>query len=245
MPEAREVHVVREEDLRALPEPIQKYLRVTGSVGQPLVRSFKATWKGHIRGSATEAWMPFDAEQYSFYGAEPSRLFFMEATMKHLPVAIFHRFEGEAATFRVRLLAAFPIVDAKGPEMNTSETVTLFNDLCILAPSMLIDPSIRWEPIDAHSARAHYTRGKETITAVLKLNDAGELVDFVSDDRFAASPDGKAFTKLRWTTPVRDYHSFGPRRAPAFGEARWEPATGAFAYVELELQDIQYNLARP
>ncbi len=237
--------VVGEDDLRGLPEPVQKYLRVTGSVGQPRVQSFKATWKGRIRASATDAWMPFEAEQYNFDGREPSRLFFMDATMKHLPVSIFHRFVGASATFRVRLLSAFTVVDAKGPEMNRSETVTLLNDACLLAPSMLLDGSTQWESIDAHAARAHFTRGAETITAELRFDDAGQLVDFVSDDRSAASSDGRSFVLQRWTTPVRDYRSFGARRVPAFGQARWEPASGGFVYIELELRDIAFNVALP
>jgi hypothetical protein len=31
------------------------------------------------------------------------------------------------------------------------------------------------------------------------------LADFVSDDRLAASPDGKVFTRKRWSTPILDY----------------------------------------
>ena len=47
---------------------------------------------------------------------------------------------------------------------------------------------------------------------------------------------------LRWTTPVRDYRSFGPRKVMTFGEARWEPTTGSFAYGEFQLQDIEYDV---
>jgi hypothetical protein len=235
--------VVREEELLALPEPVRKYLRVTGTVGQPRVHDFKAIWKGRIRGAATEEWMVFDAEQLNVLGPESSRLFFMDATMKHLPVSIFHRFVGKNATFRVRLLSAFTMVDAKGPEMDRSETVTLFNDACFLAPSSLLEPSVRWESIDPRSARAHYTRGAQTISAELRFDDAGELVDFVSDDRFAASPDGKSFALKRWSTPLKNYRAFGARRVPTFGEARWDDPKGAFTYIELSLVSIVYDVA--
>jgi len=81
--------------------------------------------------------MEFHAEQYNFYLGIPSRLFFMDATMKGLPVDVFHRFVGSAATFRVRLLSLITMVSAKGPVMDRGETVTLFNDMCVLAPSLL------------------------------------------------------------------------------------------------------------
>jgi len=234
---------VTEADLERLPAPVQRYVRLSGAVGQPQVTDFRATWNGRIRGGVSEPWMVFRAEQYNFFAAPPARLFFMDATMKGLPVDIFHRFIDDSATFRVRLLSAFTMVDAKGPEMNRSETVTLFNDLAILAPGRLIDPSIHWDPIDARRARARYSRGSETISAELVFNDEGELVDFVTDDRLAASKDGKSFTLQRWTTPVRNYRSFGPRRVGTFGEARWEPPSGAFTYIELELVNIEYNVA--
>lgn len=234
--------VVTEEDLLSLPAPVANYLRVTGAVGQPRVFNFRAKWRGRMRGAASEPWMEFEAEQYNFYAAEPSRIFFMSASKSGVPVDVFHRFVGEPATFRVRLLSLLTMVDAKGPEMNRAETVTLFNDMCLLAPATLLSPSIRWEPVDARRARAHYTRRAETIAAELVFDEAGDLVDFSSDDRSAASADGKTFTRQRWTTPVRNYRAFGARRVGTFGETRWDAPTGTFTYGEFELQSIEYNV---
>jgi hypothetical protein len=235
--------VVVEEDLARLPEPVRAYVRASGAVGRPQIGDFRATWTGRIRGGPAEPWMTFHAEQLNVFEPRvPSRLFFMDATMKHLPVDVFHRFVGDAATFRVRVLSAFTMVDAKGPEMNRAETVTVFNDLCLLAPSRLIDPSIAWEPIDARRARARYTRGAETISAELIFDAAGDLVDFVSDDRTAASADGKTFEARRWTTPVRDYRWLGERRVMTVGSARWEKAGEGFTYLELDLIDLRYDV---
>jgi hypothetical protein len=234
--------LVVEEDLLRLPEPVRAYVRLSGAVGQPQITDLRATWRGRIRGGESEPWMPFVAEQVNVYEAEaPTRLFFMDATMKHLPADVFHRFVGDAATFRVRLLSAVTVVDAKGASMDRAETVTLFNDLCLLAPARLIDPAIAWEAVDAHRARARYTRGKETISAELLFDADGELVDFVSDDRTAASSDGKTFTPQRWTTPVRSYRSLGARRVMNVAEARWESASGRYTYLELELVSLDYN----
>lgn len=239
---AANASLVTEADLIGLPPSVQRYLRVTGTVGKPRVHTFEAVWHGRIRGGTSEPWMPFVAEQVNTTGASSSRLFFLSGTMKRLPVSVFHRFVGEEATFRVRLLSAFTIVDAKGPEMNRSETVTLFNDACLLAPSTLLDPQVRWEPeTEARRARAHYTRGVEIVTADLSFDEAGDLVDFVSDDRSAASADGRTFTRMRWSTPVRDFRSFEGRRVPTHGEARWEAPDAAFAYLEIGLVSIAFD----
>lgn len=68
------------------------------------------------------------------------------------------------------------------------------------------------------------------------------VANFVSDDRSRASPDGQSFTRLRFSTPVRDYRAFGPVRVMAFGEARWRLPEGDFTYGEFELQEIACNI---
>lgn len=74
----------------------------------------------------------------------------------------------------------------------------------------------------------------------------GNLVDFWSDDRLALSNDGKSFTRMRWSTPVRDYRAFGAHRLAVFGEGHWHPqgaiADGEFAYARFKLLDISYNM---
>lgn len=118
--------------------------------------------------------------------------------MKGLPVAVLHRFDAAGATMRVELLSAIAMVDAAGPALTRAETVTVFNDLCLFAPGALVSPTIAWQPIDDHAARASFTLGANTISAELRFDDAGELVDFVSDDRGAASADGRTVTAQRW-----------------------------------------------
>lgn len=231
---------VTDADLESLPEPVARYIRLSGAVGQPRVHHVRSTWRGRIRARADDPWMEFTAEQYNFV-AEPARFYLMDATRSGLPVDVFHTFAGQDATMRVRLLSLVPLVHASGPELRRAETVTVFNDLCLLAPAALIDPGIAWEPIDAHTVRAYYTVGANTISAMLTFNEAGELVNFVSDDRLAASPDGARFTPQRWSTPVAEYQRFGERRAPTRGQGRWYPPRGEFVYLEVELLDLQIN----
>jgi hypothetical protein len=233
--------LVTEQDLAHLPAVVARYLRVTGSVGQPRVESFRATMRGEIRSGPTDPWMPFVAEQHNFYD-EPARLFFMEATRAGVPFQALHLYVGPAATMRVKVAALFPVIDARGPDMDQAETVTLFNDMCLLAPATLVDRRIQWEAVDAHTARASFSHAGHTVRAELSFDDAGELVGFWSDDRLRSSPDGTSFTRMRWSTPTGDYRAFGARRVGVRGEARWAAPEGEFAYVRFELIDIAYNV---
>ena len=187
--------------------------------------------------------MAFTAEQHNFTG-EPARLFLMKATRSGLPVDVLHVYRDGAARMRVRLLSMLPIVDASGPDMTRAETVTLLNDIALLAPGALADPAIAWREVDAHTAEATFTEAGVTVRAVLTFDGAGLLVDFVSDNRLAASPDGERFTPLRWSTPVGEYRDYGPMRAASRGSGVWHAAGGSWAYIELELLELEVDAGR-
>lgn len=135
-----------------------------------------------------------------------------------------------------------PVQQAAGAEMTQAETVTLFNDMCVMAPATLVDPSIRWEPIDDRRVRAAFTHAGRTIHAELVFNEAGELVDFWSDDRRRSEGDGRTMTAVRWSTPLSHYRQFGTARLMSHGEARWHDPGGAFTYIEFEMEDVRYNV---
>lgn len=232
---------VTELELARLPEPVAAYVRLSGAVGQPRVLNLHAQISGRIRSGPDKRWMPFHGEQVNTFGADPVRLFYIDATMLGLPLAVLHVFAGTAATMRVKALSLFPVVNQSGPEMDRAETVTVFNDLCVLAPSALVDAAIEWQPIDNNRARGAFTRGGQTVSAVLVFNDAHELVDFHSDDRGRSSPDGKHTTPERWSTPLRAYRWFHTTRIASHGDGRWRAPAGEFTYIEFNLDAIDYN----
>lgn len=190
--------------------------------------------------------MTFSGEQLNTYGPQPSRAFFMKARMFGLPVDVLHVFAGPTASMRVRLCSLVPIVSAAGPDLRRAETVTVFNDLCLLAPAALVDAAVVWDAVDDHHVRGTFTLGAHTVSAVLTFDD-GRLVDFVSDDRLRASPDGSSFAAQRWSTPVRDFRSIDGRRLPTHGEGRWHAPDpeGEFTYIEFSVDDISYNPHAP
>lgn len=232
--------VVADADLAALPPAVRRYLRLSGVVGAPRVREYRLTFRGRIRGGPDSAWMPFTAEQYSTT-SPPRRLFLMRARMFGLPVEAFHRLADGHATMRVTLLGTFPLVDAYGEEMDRSESVTLFNDMCLLAPGTLLDPAIRWLESDAGSARAAFTHGAHTITATLLFDADGRLRDFVSDDRAAAAPDGRSFTRMRFSTPIHTYRTEGHAQRIVRGDGVWHATGGPYAYGEFEVLEATMN----
>ena len=236
--------IVVESDLADLPNPLAAYIRRSGAVGQPRVVSFHADFHGRIRSGPDAAWMPFTGRQVNTYGPRPQRIFLMDATRSGLPVTILHEFADTTATMRAKLLSLFTVVNASGPEMDRAETVTVFNDLVVMAPGAIVDAPVTWTAIDALHVRGDFTDGDQTVSAVLTFNAEHDLVDFVSDDRTRASADGKTFTQHRWSTPLTGHHDSDGHRVFTLGKGVWDLGHdgGPFTYLEFQLDSISYNV---
>jgi hypothetical protein len=234
--------LVTEDDLEPLPPLVQRYLRRAGVVGQPRVADFRVRIHGRIRANDGARWMPLDAEQHDFI-ARRKRFFYLTSSMFGVPVRGYHRYADSSASMNIRAAGLVSVVHATGRQLFQSETVTLLNDMCLFAPATLLDPALVWEEFDVRSARVAFTNAGVTVRAELTFNTAGELIDFVSDDRYQLSSDGRQATLCRWSTPVTRYREFGPVHLIAAGEGRWHPSDGSFAYIELEVDEVEYNVS--
>ncbi len=232
-----EKEIITGQDLEHLPGPVRKYLEYVGVVGKPKVKSVMVAFDAEMR-SETMSWFLLGTEQHIFFD-EYERLFFIEARVKGLPTRGYHRYKGGEATMRVKLLNLIPVADAGGEKMFQAETVTLFNDMCFLAPAALIDKNIQWERIDDTTVRARFTNRGVTISALLFFNGTGQLVNFVSDDRY----DINRMQKYRFSTPIGNYREINGYNLPTCGEAVWHYPDGKFTYGKFRLQAVEYNVA--
>lgn len=219
-----ESHVLTEADIAGLPEPVRRYIAVSGSLGKPRAVQIEMVVEAEISDAPNAAPMAGPVTQYERFD-KPRRLFLMESRMKGLPVKVLHDFNYDNATMRVRLAGLISVVDLQGEDATRTETVTILNDLCLFAPSLLADPRLSWSEIDATHSGVSFTLGPNTVSAVLTFDHGGELVDFRSEDRGALQKDG-SLRLIPWTTPVRNYRDFDGRRIATEGEAIWHYPEG-------------------
>ncbi|MBC8770039.1 hypothetical protein H4O18_18715 [Arenibacter sp. BSSL-BM3] len=228
--------VLTEKDLGPLPICVQKYLKYVGVVGKPKVINVRIVFEGEMRERGKD-WFHFRSEQYNFFGS-PTRLFFMKAKVNGIPTSGYHKYNKDGASMRIKLLSLFPVVDIDKPQLYPTETVTFFNDLCLFAPAALIDDRITWEPIDLLSTKAIFTNNGTSISAILYFNEKGQLVNFVSNDRYSVS-ELKVFP---FSTPASSYRDVNGYQLPTYGEAIWHYPEGEFVYGKFRVMDIDYNV---
>ncbi len=232
-------NILTEQDIQDLPEAVKKYIRYTGHLGKTKTSTYKAEFEGEIRASDKKPWMKFKAYQYSD-ATEPTRLFFIKAGMRGIPVDGYHRFKNGKATMDIRALSLFNVQFAEGREMDVAETVTHFNDMCLLAPGSLIDNRIIWNELNEKKVGASFTNKGITINAILEFSEKGELINFTSDDRYF-NASTKQMQKARWMTPVSEYKEINGVRFPSYGEAVWVLPDGKLTYARMNIKSIELN----
>lgn len=131
-----EATVLTEADIAHLPPPVRRYIALTGSIGRPVVTEITLRFEATMYDAPSVPGMTGPVEQYERFDL-PRRLFLM----KGLPVAVLHDFNRDQASMRVRLAGLVNVVNIGGPELIRAETVTILNDLCSFAPSLLVRPA--------------------------------------------------------------------------------------------------------
>lgn len=171
----------------------------------------------------------------------PARLFFMKATMNHLPVSGYHRYVNGEASMDIRLFSLFRVQYQAGKEMGIAETVTFFNDMCCMAPATLIDKRIEWGNVKGNSVEAKFTVNDISVSAVLYFNNEGQLANFVSNDRYAQQEDGR-MKKMPWSTPLKEYKTINGYRLASYAETIYTYPEGDFCYGNFRVNNISYNI---
>jgi hypothetical protein len=231
-----------EQEITHLPACVQKYLVYTGAVGRSKTQNMCIEFDAEMYRKPADKPMKSYSVQYNFYG-NYSRLFLMKASKMGIAFRALHIYTNEQASFQVKVAELFKVVDIKSEELTKAETVTLLNDMCIFAPGSLTDSRLTWIELDALSAKVTLTNGKYIVSAILYFNEAGELINFISDDRSALQDDG-TMKQVRWSTPVSEYKEFDGRKFPTVGKTIWHYPEGDFTYGVFTLKSIKYNVAQ-
>ncbi len=227
--------MLTEKDIEHLPEPVKRYLIYANVLNRPKVKNVKIIMEGEMIDKKNGPFN-FISEQYNFFD-EPARLFFMKGEMFGFTVPGYHKYNNTKASMNIRLFGLFPLVNLSGEIMDKTETVTLFNDMCLMAPATLIDNRIKWETIDSNTVKAQFTNHSITITAMLYFSEQGKLINFTSNDRTAV----QEMKQYPFATPVHSYKNVNGINVLSKGDAVWHYPEGNFTYGKFKLKCIEYN----
>ncbi len=235
----KQPEILRYHDADHIPAVVRKYMQYAGAFGKPKVLNFHAEFCGRMQQKQGDSWLEIKASQYDFFD-KPTRVFYIASKMFGLAFDGLHLYTDDHATMEMKVASIFKVVNDRGPVLDKSETVTYFNDMCLLAPATLVDDNIRWETMEHQTIKATYTNQGNTISALLYFNDNDELVNFVSEDK--SMVNGKnSYVNYKWSTPVHGYQEFDGRKVFSKADAVWHTPQGEYIYAEFDLKNIEYN----
>jgi hypothetical protein len=224
-----------EDDLRALPEPVQRWLRWAQVVGKPIPATVRLTQEGRFRQAEGQPWMPFTAEEH--FTTDPPG-FVWKTTMRMAPgIAIVGRdaYVAGRGSIDMRLLGLIPVAQASGSALDQGALLRYLNET-MWFPAAALSPLITWEPVDAHAARATMLYGDVAGEATFFFDDAGRPIDMIAERQDLAC--GRLET---WSTPLHDYGEFQGVRVPVAGRGVWRYASGDFDYIELRITGLAFD----
>ena len=229
--------LITEEQVMALPLPVQRYLTYAQVVGKAPVRMVRLKQKGFIRQQPGQKWFPMDAEQY-FTTTPPALLW--HAKMRPFPlvwISATDRFSDGHGSMRIKPLSLITVANARGPEMDQGSALRYLAEM-IWFPTAWLSDYIEWQAIDAHSVKAVSHQPRLTVSAVMYVNEQGQPTHFTTD-RFMEENGHYRLTP--WSGQCNEYREVDGMRIPTRIDVSWQLASGEFSYFRCKIAEIEYN----
>jgi hypothetical protein len=168
--------------LDALPEPVQRYFRFTFPAGAPPYTAVHLSASGQFRRPQTEGFNPTTARQVIAAGV-PALMF--SATTPVLPgvwARAYDFFADGQMEMKAKILSTLTVVDEKEtPTLNEISLRRWLLESALYPSSLLPGGPVRWEPIDAKSARATVTWGDMHASLVAYFAPDGHMTHMQSE----------------------------------------------------------------
>lgn len=229
--------IVDDAMLAPLPDPVRRYLVVSGVVGKPIPRTVRLTQRGRIRGAPEDSWMNFEAvEVYSTH--PPAFVWKASFPTRKLPIVLGrdNYLDGESSIL-MKMLSLFTIADEHGDAVREAGLMRYLNEM-LWFPAAFLGDNVTWRAIDDRSAEVTLADRGMTATATMFFDDADRIVNFRAE-RFNTATR----TMETWETPIVAWADYDGVTLPIHGSAVWKLAAGDFAYIELDIASVDYDPA--
>ncbi|WP_154674873.1 DUF6544 family protein [Desnuesiella massiliensis] len=223
---------ITEDDLKILPEVLQKYFIKNGYIGiesaSAVIFNFKDVDFSMGVGKPT---LKIDYMAYDFV-KEPTRLALIDSKMYGIP------FQGIDMC-----------KDGRGSMKGVvAKHITLFNNSfdiidsaylseCLMHPSLALQEKIKYKQIDEYSVEATIEKNGAETSGIFYFNKNYEMTSFVVDKRLCAETN----TYEKWSAIAMDYKVINGINVPTKFQAVWNYSSGDFIYFNSTDMKISYQ----
>ena len=227
-----ETNKITEEDLKVLPEALQKYFIKNGYLGIESISAVILDFKGADFSLGVDK--PDIKIDYTVYGfvKEPTRVALIDSKMYGIP------FQGIDIC-----------KDGKGSMKGVlAKHIILFNEdfdfidsaylsECMMHPSLALQDNITYKQLDDYSVEATIGKNKAETRGVFHFNEDYEMTSFVDEKRFCSDTN----TYEKWSAIVADYKIIDGINIPTKFQGVWNFSGGDLIYFNSNGMEISYQ----
>ncbi|HHV65664.1 MAG TPA: hypothetical protein GXX46_11460 [Peptococcaceae bacterium] len=220
-----------EQDIAKLPVPVQKYFNHCGYLGTPKMSWKKTEFKDvPFATGVNKPTLNIDYTQYNFV-EKPDRLAFIDSKMYGIPFQGFDSYKQGTGSMKGVLAKVFTLFEQKGATMDKACLVTVLAE-SLYVPNIALQHYITWEAIDDTHARATISAYGQNASGVFTFNEAGEVLNFTTNDRVAVDFDGKE-QNIPWSAIYTGYERNEEGiLQPTVLQAVWQYPEGDLLYFD-------------
>jgi Family of unknown function (DUF6544) len=214
-----------------LPEPVRKYFRATLSEKVPVIES-AVVW-GRADFKVGRLWTRMRFKGYYIPGREFRRD--MEITWFGVPVlrGSDAYLGGEGSLEITGLLNT----SSRAENFDQGQNLAMWAEAPFTTPSVLVlDSRLRWEPIDAHTARLVVPFGEREETLRVEFDPDSGFMRSMSGMRYRSHEE----TKTAWHGEFSEWRTLHGIKVPHRNVAIWEDQGGPYGIFEIE--GAEYNV---
>lgn len=228
--------------LDGLPAPVQLWLQNSGSIGKEKIYTVRLKQNGLMRTKPEqEKWMHAVAKQYITVD-NPAFVWNVALDMiPFIPVTGRDKFVDGKGQITIRLLSLIPMINSADAKIDQGALQRYLAEMAWY-PSAALSPYIKWEAIDATSAKATMTYKGVSGSVVFYFNSQGDITG-CSADRYMGGGNNAALEK--WVVQSERHGVMNGIKIPVKSTATWKLKTGDFTWYKLEITDVEYNKPLP
>ena len=231
--------------LADLPLPVQRYFHIALKPGQAMISAASLRQAGTINlSSSAERWRPFAAEQ-RIVVHRPG--FDWDARIRAFPgatVRVHDAYVAGEGLLAASLWGLVPLAEAHGtPEAAQAELIRFLAEAAWYPTALLPGQGVRWEAVDATSAKATLRDGATEATLLITFDAAGLIESARAEAR--AATVGKTVVMTPWEGRWANYQARDGMQIPIDGEAAWLTPQGRRPYWRGSVTDVAYEYDSP
>jgi hypothetical protein len=231
-------------ELEGLPAPVQRYFRNVLTEGQPMVTD---VWMRHTgsfnMGETREQWKPFVSEQWVIT-RRPG--FVWNARIKMMPglsVRVHDAYVAGEGMLTAALFGLFTVVDLHDSKaLAAGELMRFLAEAAWYPTALLPSQGVRWEEVDAGSARAILVDGMVAVLLLFTFNEHDVIETVCAQDRERIV--GTRRVPTAWRGRFWNYREQDGMRVPGDGEVSWMPPEGEQPYWRGQIREMAYEFAK-